>query len=82
MQKMQSVFNNSFSFSKTPPRGIGVPAQYLLAFFLFAAVLLPSCRVKEGCAANQKGYTNSMSTKKRGKTSLFSKSMKKKMKVK
>jgi hypothetical protein len=74
MQKNQSVFNNYFSLSKTP--------QYLLIMFLLAFTL-PACKVKSGCTGAQKAaYTNSMDTKKRGKTSLFSKSMKKKMKIK
>ena len=61
-----------------------IPPQYriltLLFFFLFATIL-PSCRVKSGCASSQKAYTNNMErTKKRGKTALFDKSMNKKMK--
>ena len=72
MHRFNSFINRYLSFSKTP--------QYLLVLFLVAATL-PACRVKEGCAASQKGYTNNMErTKKRGKTSLFPKSVTKKMK--
>ena len=73
MNRILSVINPHLSFSKMAP-------ATLLAFFLFATIL-PACRVKEGCAASQKGYTNNMErTKKRGKTSLFPKSMTKKVK--
>ena len=72
MEKYFSSINFNTLSLKTP--------QYLLAFFLFI-VILPACRVKEGCAANQKSYTNNMErTKKRGKTSLFPKSISKKIK--
>ncbi|MBL7816659.1 MAG: hypothetical protein JNL70_16680 [Saprospiraceae bacterium] len=72
MKKLQIAAHNLFSKKYTP--------QYLLVFFLIAATL-PACRVKEGCAASQRGYTNNMErTKKRGKTSLFPKSVSKKMK--
>lgn len=81
MNHIQSIINQYLSFQKIqPPRSLGIPPQYLLAFFLFCAVL-PACRVKEGCAASQKGYTNNMErSKKHGKTSLFPKSVTKKLK--
>jgi hypothetical protein len=42
---------------------------------------LPACKTKEGCAASQKSYVNSMEkSSKRGKSNLFSKSMRKKIK--
>jgi hypothetical protein len=44
-------------------------------------ITLPACKTKEGCAASQKGYVNNMEkTSKGGKSNLFSKSMRKKMK--
>jgi hypothetical protein len=57
------------------------PPLYVLVFFLFFTSLA-SCKVKEGCAADQKkAFTNNMeSTKKHGKTNLFSKTMRKRMK--
>jgi hypothetical protein len=57
------------------------PPQYLLLFFVFFTTL-PACKTKEGCTADQKkAFTNNMeSTKKRGKTTLFSKTMRKRMK--
>ena len=74
MNNMRFI-NQRFSLPKVPP-------QYLLAFFLFAAAL-PACRVKEGCAASQKGYTNNMErSKKHGTTSLFPKSGTRKLKSK
>ena len=80
MQKIQSFINSYLSMSKTPSRIIGMPAQYLLILFLLSATL-PACRVKSGCGASQKAYTNNMErTKKHGKTSLFPKSVTKKMK--
>lgn len=73
MNNIQSVINPRLPFSK-------MIAMFLLAFFLFLTIL-PACRVKEGCAASQKGYTNNMErTKKRGKTTLFPKTMAKKIK--
>jgi hypothetical protein len=69
------------SFPKgTPSRGIGMPAQYILAFFVLTAIL-PACKTKEGCTGAQKAaYTNSMATKKHGKSGLFPKAMAKKIK--
>lgn len=76
MKSIKSVVHNYFPFN-TPP-------QYrilMLLFFFLLATILPSCRVKSGCAASQKNYTNNMErTKKRGKTALFPKSMNKKIK--
>lgn len=81
MNHIKSIINQCLSFLKTPsPRVIGMSTQYILAFFLLIAVL-PACRVKEGCAASQRGFTNNMEkSKKHGKTSLFPKSMSKKIK--
>lgn len=73
MNHIKSIINQRLFFLKTPP-------QYILAFFLLTTIL-PACRVKEGCAASQKGFTNNMEkSKKHGKTSLFPKSMAKKIK--
>ena len=76
MTKITSSANSYFPFN--------IPPQYrilaLLFFFLFATIL-PSCRVKSGCASSQKAYTNNMEkTKKRGSSSLFPKSVSKKIK--
>jgi hypothetical protein len=73
MNIIQSIRYQRLSFSKRVP-------VVLLAFFLLTA-LLPSCRVKSGCAASQKGYTNNMEkSRKHGKTALFPKAMAKKIK--
>ena len=55
--------------------------QYLLLFFM-VFTLLPACKTKEGCTADQKkAFTNNMeSSKKKGKSNLFSKTMRKRMK--
>jgi hypothetical protein len=42
---------------------------------------LPSCKTKEGCGLEEK-YTPDMETSKRGKSNLFSKEQRKKMKKK
>lgn len=77
MKSIKSVVHNYFPFNPSPP-------QYrllALLFFFLLATVLPSCRVKSGCASSQKNYTNNMErTKKRGKTALFPKSVTKKMK--
>ncbi len=76
MKKIKSFVKSYFPFH--------LPPQYrvlTLLFFFLLATLLPACRVKEGCASSQKAYTNNMErTKKRGKTSLFPKSVTKKIK--
>lgn len=47
--------------------------------FVFVIALTPACRSKkEGCPT--KDFTTSMDTKKKGKSNLFSKKMRKKMK--
>lgn len=56
-----------------------IPPQYLLFFFVFS-ITLPSCKTKEGCAASQKSYVGNMDKKKKGKSNLFPKDMRKKMK--
>ncbi len=57
-----------------------LPPQYLLMGIIFF-ITLPACRTKEGCAASQKSYVNNMEKKSNGgKSNLFSKSMRKKMK--
>jgi hypothetical protein len=71
-------FNNIITAISTP--------QYLLskwalsaAFCGIVALTLPSCKVKEGCPT--KDYTNTMEkSNKRGKSNLFDKNMRKKMK--
>ena len=64
---------------KNIPRSFRMPSgAYLLAFFL-AFTALPACKVKEGCPT--KGFTNTMEkTTKHGKSNLFDKKMRKKMK--
>jgi hypothetical protein len=54
----------------------------LFLFLLTLSLTSPACKVKEGCAASQKGYTSNMEKmkKKRGKTNLFPKDMRKRMK--
>jgi hypothetical protein len=65
---------------RTPLQAFGKTVQCLLVVFFLTAVL-PACRVKSGCAASQKGYTNTMEKgRKRGKTALFPKAMAKKIK--
>lgn len=56
------------------------PQWTLVAIFCSTLILtLPSCKVKEGCPT--KDYTNTMDKKpKRGKTNLFDKDMRKRMK--
>jgi hypothetical protein len=72
---LKNIKMNWFKNFRSPP------PQYLLVFFL-SFTSLTACRVKEGCTDDQKkAFTNNMeSTKKRGKTTLFSKTMRKKMK--
>lgn len=50
-----------------------------IATFFFLFTILPSCKVKSGCPT--KGFTNTMeSTTKHGKSNLFDKKMRKKVK--
>jgi hypothetical protein len=53
----------------------------LLFFVLMTGTSLPSCKTKEGCGLEEK-YTPDMETSKRGKSNLFSKEQRKKMKKK
>ncbi len=83
MKSIKSIVHNYFPFN-TPPLQRSPFGQYrllALLFFFLLATVLPSCRVKSGCASTQKNYTNNMErTKKRGKTTLFPKSVTKKIK--
>lgn len=57
------------------------PQYRLLGIFIFflSFTVLPSCKVKEGCPT--KSFTNNMeNTSKRGKSNLFDKKMRKKVK--
>ncbi len=77
MHIIQSIIRLRFV---APYQLFGKTAQCLLVVFFLVAVL-PACRVKSGCAASQKGYTNTMEKgRKRGKTALFPKAMAKKIK--
>ena len=50
-----------------------------IALFFCFFTILPACKVKEGCPT--KGFTNTMeSTTKHGKSNLFDKKMRKKVK--
>jgi len=63
--------------------------QKILSFFLFLALLticMPSCKTGEGCAATEhyeaKSNKDGVLSKKKGRSSLFSKKQKKRMKKK
>jgi hypothetical protein len=56
-----------------------LPSGTSLLIFFVAITALPACKVKEGCPT--KGFTNTMEkTTKHGKSNLFDKKMRKKMK--
>jgi hypothetical protein len=62
-----------------PPQ-YNAPKWFFIALFCGTLTLImPSCKVKEGCPT--KSFTNSMEkNNKRGKSNLFDKNMRKKMK--
>ncbi len=69
----------TISFVKNIFTAFRLPSGISILIFFLAMTALPACKVKEGCPT--KGFTNTMEkTTKHGKSNLFDKKMRKKMK--
>ncbi|MBL0024924.1 MAG: hypothetical protein WBP08_17545 [Saprospiraceae bacterium] len=60
------------------------PIHFIMfcALVLCAVVIHPSCKTKEGCGLEEKYNNPNVESNKKGKSNLFSKSQRKRMKTK